>query len=135
MSALEVVLLAPLVIGFVMFLVTFGVLVDARGTVQGAARDAARAGSLQRDDRTANTTALATALADLGNTCSGGRPTVVQVNPITKTAPYNAFAPGQLYTIKVTCTVSLGGLNWFRIANKTIVSYSAAPLDTFRRTN
>lgn len=134
MSALEVVLLAPLVIGFLMFLVCFGVLVDARGTVQGAARDAARMGSLQRNDATANSAAYTTAVADLGKTCQG-RPTVVQVNPNTKRAPYSSFAAGQLYTIKVSCTVSLTGLDWFSVGSQTIVSYSAAPLDTFRRTN
>ncbi len=65
MSTLEVVLLAPLVIGFVLFLVVFGVLVDARGTVQGAARDAVRMGSLQRDDAAANNSAYNAAVADL----------------------------------------------------------------------
>jgi Flp pilus assembly protein TadG len=133
MSTLEVVLLAPLVIGFVMFLVCFGVLVNARGTVQGAARDAARMGSLQRDDDTANRSAYAVAAADLGNTCAD--PFVVQqVDPDTK-APSNDFAAGDLYTIKVTCTVPLTGLDWFSIGSQTIVSYSSAPLDIFRRTN
>jgi len=132
MSTLEVVLLAPLVIGFVMFLVCFGVLVDAHGTVQGAARDAARMGSLQRDDATANTSAYAAAAADLGNTCSGPFE-VQQVDPNTK-AVSNAFAAGELYTIKVTCTVTLTGLDWFSVGSQTIISYSTAPLDIFRRT-
>lgn len=132
MSTLEVVLLAPLVIGFVMFLVCFGVLVDAHGTVQGAARDAARMGSLQRDDATANTSAYAAAAADLGNTCSGPFE-VQQVDPNTK-AVSNAFAAGELYTIKVTCTVTLSGLDWFSVGSQTIISYSTAPLDIFRRT-
>lgn len=133
MSTLEVVLLAPLVIGFVMFLVCFGVLVNARGTVQGAARDAARMGSLQRDDNTAYTAASAAAAADLGNTCSGPLD-VEQVDPDTKTAS-NDFAAGGLYTIKVTCTVPLTGLDWFSLGSQTIISYSSAPLDIFRRTN
>jgi len=133
MSTLEVVLLAPLVIGFVMFLVCFGVLVDAHGTVQGAARDAARMGSLQRDDATANTSAYAAAAADLGNTCSGPFE-VQQVDPNTK-AVSNAFAAGELYTIKVTCTVTLTGLDWFSVGSQTIISYSTAPLDIFRRTH
>lgn len=133
MSTLEVVLLAPLVIGFIMFLVCFGVLVDAHGTVQGAARDAARMGSLQRDDATANTSAYDAAAADLGNTCSGPFD-VQQVDPDTK-AVSNEFAAGELYTIKVTCTVTLTGLDWFSVGSQTIISYSTAPLDIFRRTN
>ena len=86
MSVIEVVLLAPLVIGFIMILVVFGVLVDQRGNVQGAARDAARMGSLQRDDATANAQAQAAAAADLGNSCAGG-PVVTQVNPTNKSLP------------------------------------------------
>lgn len=126
MSTLEVVLLAPLVIGFVMFLVCFGVLVNAHGTVQGAARDAARAGSLQRDETAANRAALAAARADLGTTCNA-----YNVAPVAPTD----FVAGGLYTIKVTCVVSLTGLDWFNLGNQTITSTSAAPLDTFRRTN
>jgi Flp pilus assembly protein TadG len=131
LSIIEVVLLAPLVIGFIMILVCFGVLVDARGTVQGAARDAARMGSLQRDDASANHAAQQAAAADLGNTCSSYH--VTQVGATSKTA-YKGFAPGELYTIEVSCTVDLGGLNWFGLPAQTVVSYSAAPLDVFRRT-
>lgn len=127
MSTLEVVLLAPLVIGFIMFLVCFGVLVNARGTVQGAARDAARAGSLQRDEIAADKAAVAAAKADLGGTCSHP----ATVSPVAPTD----FVAGGLYTIQVTCVVSLTGLDWFNIGNQTITATSAAPLDIFRRTN
>jgi Flp pilus assembly protein TadG len=127
MSTVEVVLLAPLVIGFVMVLVVFGELVNTRGTVQGAARDAARMGSLQRDDGTANRSAYNAAVADLGGTCNAGPASVVQVDPATK-GPSTQFAPGELYTVKVTCAV-----NWFGVG-ETFVSYFSAPLDVFRRT-
>lgn len=125
-STLEVVLLAPLVIGFLMFLVCFGLLVNMRGTVQGAARDAARAGSLQRDETTANAAALAAAQADLRNTCYS-----YNVAPVAPTD----FVAGGLYTVRVTCVASLSGLDWFNLGNQTITATSAAPLDTFRRTN
>jgi hypothetical protein len=59
---------------------------------------------------------------------------VQQVDPNTK-AVSNAFAAGELYTIKVTCVVPLTGLDWFNVGTKTIISYSAAPLDFFRRIN
>ena len=131
MSVLEVVLLAPLVIGFVMVLVVFGVLVNARGDVQGAARDAARAGSLQRDDGSAQAAAYSTAQSELRGTCT---PTVTQMNPNNIQVSDNTFSAGGLFTIEVTCTVSLSGLDWFNLGNKTITAYSTAPLDTFRRT-
>jgi hypothetical protein len=117
-----------------MILVCFGVLVDARGTVQGAARDAARMGSLQRDDGSALVAAQQAATADLGNTCSTP-PLVQQVDPNTK-APYTGvapFVPGELYTIEVSCVIDLGGLNWFFLPPQTVNSYSTAPLDVFRR--
>lgn len=133
MSVLEVVLLAPLVIGFIMIIVIFGVLVNQRGNVQGAARDAARMGSLQRDDATANAQAQAAAAADLGNSCAGG-PVVTQVNPNNTSLPPGQFTAGGLYTVQVTCVVPLSGLDWFSLGSQTITAYSTAPLDTFRRT-
>lgn len=132
-SVLEVVLLAPLVIGFIMVLVCFGVLVNAHGDVQGAARDAARMGSLQRDDSTANTQAQAAAVADLANTCAGG-PTVTQVDPNNTALPSSDFTAGGLYTVEVSCVIPLSGLDWFSLGSQTITAYSTAPLDTFRRT-
>jgi Flp pilus assembly protein TadG len=128
MSTVEVVLLAPLVITFILVLVIFGELVNTRGTVQGAARDAARMGSLQRDDAAANSSAYTAAVADLGGTCNAGPANIAQVDPVSK-GPSAAFAPGELYTVEVTCVV-----NWFGV-RKTFTSYSTAPLDVFRRTN
>ena len=135
MSVLEVVLLAPFIIGFIMLLVGFGVLVDARGTIQGAARDAARMGSLQRDDGSANSAATSAAQADgLDGLCNGANGWHLdQIDPDTK-AQTNAFAPGELYTVRITCDVSLGALNWFNIGDKTFVTDATAPLDVFRRT-
>ena len=92
-------------------------------------------GSLQRDDLSANTAAQQAAQTDLGNTCSTP-PLVQQVDPNTE-APYGGigpFVPGELYTIKVSCVVDLTGLNWFGLPAQTVVSYSTAPLDVFRRT-
>lgn len=124
MSALEVVLLAPLVIGFIMVLVCFGILVNARGNVQGAARDAARMGSLQRNGTSASTAASDTAATELRGTCSTTTTTVLS----------KGFTAGGLFTIEVACTVSLSGLDWFSLGNQTVTAYSTAPLDTYRRT-
>ena len=53
LSTIEVVILAPVMILFILVLVAFGQLVDGRGALDGAARDAARAGSIQKDHGTA----------------------------------------------------------------------------------
>lgn len=119
-SVVEVVLLAPLIILFIFVLVSFGELVDARGTVQGAARDAARAGSLQRDQGSAYNAAVAAARQDLGGLCDGA-PNVTQSGN---------FAAGQLYTVQVSCDVRL---DWINMGTHTITSSSTAPLDTYRR--
>jgi Flp pilus assembly protein TadG len=128
MSALEVVLLAPFIIAFIMVLVYFGILVDANGSAQGVARDAARMGSLQRDWRSALNAANQAAQADdVGGAC----PASWHIDPVdAATKDFSTqFAPGQLYTVKLTCTVS-----WAGLPDKTFVIYATAPLDFFRRT-
>ncbi len=124
-STIEVVILAPVIILFILVLVAFGQLVDGRGAVDSAARDAARAGSLQRSQRTAMAQATLAARADLKNTCVGGTLSVTQTSP--------GFTPGTLYSVEVQCAVrGLGslGLN----IKKTITSTSSSPLDPFKRT-
>jgi Flp pilus assembly protein TadG len=132
MSAVEVVILAPLVIGFIMFLVALGVLVDARGSIQGAARDAARMGSLQRDPGSAEQAAQQAAAADgMDGTCTDGW-TVSEIDPNTGNQS-NAFDPGELYTVQIVCNVNLRSLDWFSFGTKTFVINATAPLDYFRR--
>jgi Flp pilus assembly protein TadG len=131
-SVIEVVMLTPLVIGFVMLIVCFGILVDARANIQGAARDAARSGSLERDAGSALDAAKKAATDDgMDGTCNQGW-SIAEVNP-SNGAATTAFAPGDLYTVQITCNVSLGGLNWFGLPTKTFVIEATAPLDIFRR--
>lgn len=131
-SIIEVVMLTPLVIGFVMLIVCLGVLVDSQADIQGAARDAARSGSLERDPGSAIDAAKKAAIADgMDGTCNEGW-SIAQVDPKTG-ATTNAFAPGDLYTVQITCNVSLGGVNWFGLPTKTFVIEATAPLDIFRR--
>ena len=124
LSTIEVVILAPIMILFILILVAFGQLVDGRGAVDGAARDAARAGSIQRNGSVAMSEALAAAKADLGDTCVDGTLAVKQTSP--------GFDPDTLFTVEVSCTIrGLGslGLN----INKTITSSASSPLDPYRR--
>jgi len=133
-SVIEVVMLTPLVIGFVMLIVCFGILVDARANVQGAARDAARSGSLEHDSRAAKDAATQAAVDDgIADTCNGGWSLSEQeVDPDTH-ATTDMFAPGQLYIVQISCTVDLNGLNWFGLPQSTFVIEATAPLDIFRR--
>lgn len=124
LSTIEVVVLAPIMILFILILVAFGQLVDGRGAVDGAARDAARAGSIQRSRGVAMSEAIAAAKADLADTCVDGTLSVKQTSP--------GFEADTLFKVEVSCTIrGLGslGLN----INKTITSSAASPLDPYRR--
>jgi hypothetical protein len=108
---------------FILVLVGFGQLVDGRGALDGAARDAARAGTLQRDGTSAMQQAQLAAEADLTTICSG---------PVTVTQKSAGFAAGSLYTIEVSCQVrglAMLGLN----IGSTLTAQSTSPIDPYRR--
>ncbi|MGW6211208.1 TadE/TadG family type IV pilus assembly protein [Streptomyces sp. NPDC055109] len=124
LSTIEVVILAPVMILFILVLVAFGQLVDGRGALDGAARDAARAGSIQKDHGTAMAEARKAAEADLGDICSG---------PVTVTQTSAGFEPDTLFSVEVSCEVrglAMIGLD----VPTTLKSSCSSPLDPFRRT-
>ncbi|MFD6491001.1 TadE/TadG family type IV pilus assembly protein [Streptomyces sp. NPDC060188] len=124
LSTIEVVILAPVMILFILVLVAFGQLVDGRSALDGAARDAARAGSIQKDHGTAMAEARKAAEADLGDICSG---------PVTVTQTSAGFEPDTLFSVEVSCEVrglAMIGLD----VPTTLKSTFSSPLDPFRRT-
>ncbi|MFJ7968379.1 TadE/TadG family type IV pilus assembly protein [Streptomyces sp. NPDC096324] len=124
LSTIEVVILAPVMILFILVLVAFGQLVDGRGALDGAARDAARAGSIQKDHATAMAEARKAAEADLGDVCSG---------PVSVTQTSAGFEPDTLFTVEVSCEVR--GLAMIGLDVPTTLEASfSSPLDPFRRT-
>ncbi|CAL9544783.1 TadE/TadG family type IV pilus assembly protein [Streptomyces sp. enrichment culture] len=124
LSTIEVVILAPVMILFILVLVAFGQLVDGRGALDGAARDAARAGSIQKDHGTAIAEARKAAEADLADVCSG------PVSVVQKSA---GFEPDTLFTVEVSCEVR--GLASIGLNIPTTLSATfSSPLDPYRRT-
>lgn len=124
LSTIEVVILAPVMILFILVLVAFGQLVDGRGALDGAARDAARAGSIQKDHGTAIAEAKKAAEANLTDVCSG------PVSVVQKSA---GFEPDTLFTVEVSCEVR--GLDSIGLNIPTTLSASfSSPLDPYRRT-
>ncbi|MFD4522661.1 TadE/TadG family type IV pilus assembly protein [Streptomyces sp. NPDC058470] len=124
LSTIEVVILAPVMILFILVLVAFGQLVDGRGALDGAARDAARAGSIQKDHATAMVEAQKAAEADLGDVCTG---------PVTVNQTSAGFEPDTIFTVEVSCEVrglAMLGLD----VPTTLTSTFSSPLDPFRRT-
>ncbi|MGK5697595.1 TadE/TadG family type IV pilus assembly protein [Streptomyces sp. URMC 128] len=123
LSTIEVVILAPVMILFILVLVAFGQLVDGRGALDGAARDAARAGSIQKDHATAMAEAKKAAEANLGDVCSG---------PVSVVQTSQGFEPDTIFTVEVSCQVR--GLATLGLDVPTTLSSSfSSPLDPFRR--
>ncbi|MGY6024972.1 TadE/TadG family type IV pilus assembly protein [Streptomyces spinosirectus] len=124
LSTIEVVILAPVMILFILVLVAFGQLVDGRGALDGAARDAARAGSIQKDHATAISEAKKAAQADLSDVCSG---------PVSVVQTSAGFAPDSIFSVEVSCQVR--GLAMLGLDVPTTLKASfSSPLDPFRRT-
>ena len=124
LSTIEVVILAPVMILFILVLVAFGQLVDGRGALDGAARDAARAGSIQKDHATAIAEAKKAADADLSDVCSG---------PVSVVQTSAGFAPDTIFSVEVSCQVR--GLAMLGLDVPTTLKASfSSPLDPFRRT-
>ncbi|MEU7604786.1 TadE/TadG family type IV pilus assembly protein [Streptomyces sp. NPDC040724] len=122
-STIEVVIIAPVFFLFILVLVAFGQLANGRGAVDGAARDAARAGSIQRDQNTAMAEARRAAEADLRGVCSG---------PVTVTKTSAGFEPGDVFKVEVSCEIR--GLAVLGLDVPTRISGKAiSPLDPYRR--
>jgi Flp pilus assembly protein TadG len=123
LSTVEVVILAPVMILFILVLVAVGQMVEGRGAIDGAARDAARAGSLQWDVGNAMAEARKAAQANLTDVCTG---------PVAVTKTSAGFADADLFTVEVSCQVR--GLAMVGLDIKTRMSGSfTAPLDPFKR--
>lgn len=121
--AIEIVILTPVMFMFCLLIVAGGRLVQRQGEVDSAARDAARAGSLQRSFGAASSAAAAMAHASLPNSgCT------------TSLAGSNFVAGGQV-TATVACRVDLSDIGLPGLPGSvTVTGRSASPLDVYRRT-
>jgi Flp pilus assembly protein TadG len=121
-STVEVVFIAPLIMLFVLVLVSFGQTVSGRSAVYGAARDAARAGSLERSGGAAMEAARDVADEQLDDVCVGGTVEVLG----------SGFERGGLFVVEVSCEVR--GLDLMGIGLETTqTGTSSSPVDPYRR--
>jgi Flp pilus assembly protein TadG len=119
--AVEVVILAPVLMMFVMLVVAGGRYVGVEGDIQAAARDAARAAALESTSGAAEQAARATVAASLdGSDCQVG---------------YNAdFRPDGTVSVRITCDVPYGDLALIGLpGHVTIDTESHVRLDPYRR--
>ena len=125
---MELTLLAPVLIAFLLLVVALGRLGQARADVDGAARDAARAASIARSVSSAQpgaSEAAASALAERGVTCRS-----LGVN-----LQAAEFAPGGSVAVEVSCDVSFADLSLLRLpGTKTVSARSVAVVDLYRGT-
>jgi Flp pilus assembly protein TadG len=120
--AVEFAILAPAFIVLMLLLVVGGRIVEAQGQVDGAARDAARAASVQVFGNQVQGAVQSAASSDLSpaghNFCPGGM-----------TPSWTGGTAAGAVTVTVHCTINLSffpGLGML-----TMTGHAAAPLDTF----
>ncbi|MEU9830307.1 TadE/TadG family type IV pilus assembly protein [Streptosporangium sp. NPDC048047] len=116
----ETVLLAPVFLLFLLLLVGAGRLVEAQGEVNGAARDAARAASVERSFADAESAAQEAARDSLSGQCEP------QVS-----LEGSRWEMGGRVRAEVTCSLDLSFLGFG--AAKDIEGDSVVPLERFRR--
>jgi Flp pilus assembly protein TadG len=122
----ELVILTPLLILFLLLVVAFGRLAGARGDVDGAAAQAARAASIARDPTSATAAATQTAEAALSSehvTCAH----------LAVAVDTTQFTPGGNVAVTVTCAVTLSDLTGLHLpASETIAERFVEPIDRYR---
>jgi hypothetical protein len=134
-ATVELVLVAPVLVVFLLFMVFAGRVVVAMGEVEAAARDAARAASLSRSAHAAQVAADRTAAADLfGNRLAACERVAVEVDA-------SGFEPHQTPTgaiagvvaVSVRCQMHTSDLSLLGLRGSRAVERRAtAPVDAFR---
>ncbi|MCI0686314.1 MAG: pilus assembly protein [Sporichthyaceae bacterium] len=124
---LEMVLLTPILVGFLGIVVVLGRITETGSEVTGAARDAARAASLQRTPTQAVAVAATTA-ADLLDAesidCSTGASVAVDTSN---------WRPGGWVQVRVSCVVRLEDVAFrYFPGSRTVEATAVSPLELFR---
>ncbi|WP_331717319.1 TadE/TadG family type IV pilus assembly protein [Yinghuangia sp. ASG 101] len=127
-ATVELVLLVPLLVLILLFVVAVGRFASARGLVDDAAHQAARAASLTRNATAAEQAAYDAAhaaLAGAGVTCTS----------LAVTVDTKAFTPGGRVRVAVSCTVSLAEMSALGLpGHRTLHGEASSILDEHRGT-
>jgi Flp pilus assembly protein TadG len=124
--AVELTLLAPLLLLLVVFVVSLGRLAQARQEVDDAAAQAARAVTVTDSVREAQATAQQATAASLAS----DRITCSHLSVTTNTL---AYAPGGEVQVRVTCAVSMADLSLLHLPGaETVSGVATSPVDRFR---
>jgi hypothetical protein len=124
-GALEAAIFGVAMVTLIMFAVLAGRLGAAKGDVESAARDAARAASLTGTPGQAagDARARATAsLAERNRTCSGGPSVAVDTGN---------FTAGGTVSVTVSCNVAVADLGFF-VGSRNVRATAVEVIDTYR---
>ena len=125
-AAVEIVLVTPVLIALMLFVVAGGRLASARGDVDAAARDSARAASIARSPATAERDGAAAGEAGLTGRDLSCRTTSVTIDT-------TQFRPGGTVAATVTCEVALADLTGLGLPGRRSVSGRfVEPVDIYR---
>lgn len=128
-AAVEVALVAPLLIVMLLFVVGLGRLASARAAVDGAARDAAREASIRRGPGRAVAEAEALARDSLA-----GRDVTCQ--ELAVDVDVAELRPGGSVAVEVACTVALADVTLSGLpGSKRLRASFVAPVDRLRGDN
>lgn len=126
LAALEMAILAPVIVVMLLLVVGFGRVTHGRQLVDQAAAAAARAAALANDPGSAAAAARQAAADTLhlaGMSCTGMS---VEVDT-------SAFGPGGAVGARVRCTADLSGLALAGLPGRvTVTAAATAPLETYR---
>lgn len=126
-STVELVVLAPVFVLFLLLVVVLGRVQQAGADLTGAARDGARAASLARTAAQADSaahTAVDQALTAAGVSCTGGWDTTVDTA---------GFVPGGQVGVTVRCQVPLADIGLSLLPGSTSLSRSSvSPIESYR---
>ena len=125
-AAIEITLLAPVLLVVLLFVVGLGRMAHARQQVESVAADSARAASLERNVGLSAGVAQAEARRSLGTTgvsCSG----------LDVSVDTSAYRPGGRISVTVSCTARMSDLAMAGFPGRhTFTATSVVPIETYR---
>jgi len=131
-AALELVILAPVIILLISMVIAAGRIAIAQGSVDAAARDAARQASVARTPSDALTAAQASASAELAGDGLNCRPSSIVPSNLDAAFGTPVGEPASV-TFTVSCTVSLSDLVLRGLPGSLALSATfTSPLDPYR---
>lgn len=123
---MELVLVAPIMLVALLLVVGLGRMASARQEVDGAAADAARAASLERNTGLSVSAARSTAeatLADRGVSCAA----------LSVSVDVSSYVPGGSVSVTVSCTAQLGDVALSGLpGSSTFTATAVVPIEIYR---